>query len=57
MEKGEKDGRTYTNVEDLSRERRQAELARLTSGERITDAALASAEELLTAAEAYKKTL
>lgn len=57
VEKGEKDGRTYTNVEDLSRERRQAELARLTSGERITDAALASAEELLTAAEAYKKTL
>ena len=57
VEKGEKSGRTYTAVEALERKRRQGELARLTSGDRITDAALASAGELLDGAEAYKKTL
>ena len=36
---------------------RQRELARLTSGDRITDAALDSAGELLDGAEAYKKRL
>jgi len=54
VEKGEQDGRTFTKVEQLDRERRQAELARLTSGDRITPAALASAAELLDAADAYK---
>lgn len=54
VEKGEKDGRTYTKVEQLSREKRQAELARLTSGDHITPAALASAAELLDAAQTYK---
>ncbi len=57
VEKGEKDGRTYTAVEALSVERRRAELARLTSGDHITEASLASAGELLDGAEAYKKTL
>ncbi len=57
VEKGERSGRTYTAVEKLDRERRQTELARLTSGERITQAALDSAGELLDSAEAYKKTL
>ncbi len=57
VEKGERDGRTYTAVETLDRARRQAELARLTSGERITQAALDSAGELLDGAGAYKKTL
>jgi len=57
VEKGEKDGRTYTAVEALDRPRRQAELARLSSGERITQAALDSAGELLDGAEAYKKRL
>lgn len=57
VEKGEKEGRTYTAVESLSRERRQAELARLTSGDRITAAALDSAGELLDGAEAYRKSL
>ncbi len=54
VEKGERDGRTYTNVERLSREKRQAELARLTSGDHITPASLTSAAELLDAAQAYK---
>ncbi len=57
VEKGEKEGRTYTAVESLDRERRQAELARLTSGDKITAAALDSAGELLDGAEGYKKTL
>ena len=57
VEKGEKNGRTYTAVEALDRTRRQAELARLTSGEHITQVSLASAGELLDGAEAYKKTL
>lgn len=57
VEKGERNGRTYTAVETLDRPSRQAELARLTSGERITQAALDSAGELLDSAEAYKKTL
>ena len=55
VEKGERDGRTYTQVERLSRQRRCEELARLTSGEHITDATLSAAEELLDGAEAYKK--
>ncbi len=57
VEKGERGGRTYTAVETLDRTRRQGELARLTSGEQITQAALDSAGELLDAAEAYKKTI
>ena len=55
VEKGERDGRTYTQVERLSRERRCEELARLTSGEHITDAALGAAEVLLDGAEAYRE--
>lgn len=54
VEKGEREGRTYTQVERLSRERRMEELARLTSGEHITDATLHAAGELLDGAEAYK---
>ncbi len=57
VEKGEKAGRTYTAVETLDRARRMAELARLTSGDHVTQAALDSAGELLDGAEAYKKTL
>ncbi len=55
VEKGERDGRTYTQVERLTRRRRCEELARLTSGEHITDATLSAAGELLEGAEAYKK--
>ena len=57
VEKGERSGRTFTAVETLDREKRRAELARLTSGDRITDASLVSAGELLDGAEVYKKTI
>ena len=53
VEKGERDGRTYTAVERLDEDRRREELARLTSGTHITPAALASAGELLEAARNY----
>ena len=55
VEKGERGGRTYTRVEQLTRQRRCQELARLTGGARITQALLESAEELIAAAEAYKR--
>ena len=55
VEKGERDGRTYTQVERLNRKRREEELARLTSGEHITEATLHAAGELLDGAEAYKQ--
>lgn len=55
VEKGEKGGRTYTDVAALSEEGRRKELARLTSGDHIGEAALESAGELLRAAAEYKK--
>ena len=57
VEKGEREGRTFTAVERLSRRRRQEELARLTGGGSLTPAQLAGAGELLEAAEAYKRGL
>ena len=54
VEKGERKGRTYTQVLRLDREERKRELARLTGGERMTAAMLAGAEELLAGAEEYK---
>ena len=39
----------------MTRQRRCEELARVTSGEHITDATLGAAGELLDSAEAYKK--
>lgn len=55
VEKGERDGRTYTKVEALELSRRKEEVARLTSGEAITAVALESAGELLEAATQYRK--
>ncbi|WP_297209565.1 DNA repair protein RecN [uncultured Flavonifractor sp.] len=55
VEKGERDGRTYTRVERLARPRREEELARLTSGQHVTEATLHAAGELLDGALAYKK--
>lgn len=55
VEKGERDGRTYTEVERLSRQRRKKELARLTGGAVISNVILDSAGELLDEAEAYKR--
>ena len=55
VEKGERDGRTYTRVERLDRPRRREELARL-SGGASTAILLEGAEELLQKAEAWKQT-
>jgi DNA repair protein RecN (Recombination protein N) len=52
VEKGERDGRTFTAVERLSVERRKEELARLTGGSVVTEATLESAGELLRESEA-----
>lgn len=54
VEKGERDGRTFTSVERLERSRRREELARL-SGGTPTQTMLDGAEELLAAAEQFKK--
>ncbi len=51
VEKGERDGRTYTRVNRLEREQRQHELARLMGGSNVTVAILNSAQELLEQAE------
>ena len=55
VEKGERDGRTFTEVLRLDRSQRKLELARLTGGEAVTEAMLAGAEELISGAEAYKR--
>ncbi len=57
VEKGEKDGRTYTKVTCLNRTQRMEELARITGGAHITDALMKSAEEMLDAAEAYRNAI
>ena len=57
VEKWERDGRTFTNVQRLDREQRRGELARLTGGSHVTDIILQSAEELLREAETFRKTL
>ena len=54
VEKGERDGRTYTSVERLSNESRRAELARLMGGGPASQVLLQSAAELLTQAEQYR---
>lgn len=54
VEKGEAEGRTFTVVEKLNRERRWEELARLTSGDLMTQTALQGAEEMLAQAEEYR---
>ena len=57
VEKGERDGRTYTRVVLLDWEQRKAELARITGGSHVTEALLASAGELLDQAERYRSEL
>lgn len=54
ISKEERKGRTYTDVSRLDREGRKRELARLHGGDNITATTLASAEEQLAAADAYK---
>ncbi len=55
--KEEREGRTYTEVQPLSREGRRGELARLHGGDNITATTLASAEEQLASTERFKETL
>ena len=55
VEKGVRDGRTFTKVQELSRQQRREELARLTGGEQLSQTMLDGAEELLAAAEKFKK--
>ena len=55
VEKGERQGRTYTQVARMDRERRILELARLIGAAAVTPALLKSAGELLDQAEQHKK--
>ena len=55
VQKGEREGRTYTRLERLDRSQRREELARLIGGASITPSLLESAEELLRQAEQQKK--
>ena len=54
VEKGERDGRTFTRVQMLNRQERRKEIARLTGGNHISDTMLTGAEELLSEADAFK---
>ena len=55
IEKTERKGRTYTTVDELDRDGRRREIARLTGGDNITELTMASAEELLSAADSWKE--
>ncbi len=55
IEKSERGGRTYTTVTELDRPGRRREIARLIGGDNITDITTASAEEQLSAADAWKE--
>jgi DNA repair protein RecN (Recombination protein N) len=55
VEKGERDGRTYTAVHKLDTEGRLREIARLHGGDHITQTTLKSAAEQLSAAAEYKR--
>ena len=57
VEKGERNGRTYTEVRRLDREQRRQELARLTGGSHVSQTMLDGAEELLAQAEAFRAEL
>ena len=57
VQKGERDGRTYTHVERLDRAGRGEELARLIGGSSVTDLLRQSAEQLLTEGEKYRNVL
>lgn len=54
VEKGEREGRTFTRVERLTPERRREELARLTGGTEVTPIQLESAGQLLEEAQKYR---
>lgn len=51
IEKSVRDGRTFTEIAALGYEERKHELARIVSGDMVSDAALLNAEEMLTHAK------
>ncbi|MGE4549687.1 MAG: DNA repair protein RecN [Intestinibacillus sp.] len=55
ISKSVRDGRSYTEVSALAKNARVCEIARMISGEAITDTTRSSAQELLDAAAASKK--
>ena len=55
VEKGERNGRTYTKVERLSKEGREEELSRLIGGAQVSEALRRSAAELLEHAREYRE--
>ena len=57
VEKGERGGRTYTEVRRLDRDQRRRELARLTGGSHVSQTMLDGAEELLVQAEKFRAEL
>ena len=57
VEKGARDGRTFTEVRALDREARKRELARITGGNQVTETLLNSAGELLDEAKRYRDAL
>ena len=57
VEKGESGGRTFTKVQELDRQHRREELARLTGGAIVSEVMLSGAEELLLGAEKFKEGL
>ena len=57
VEKGERGGRTYTEVRRLDREQRRQEQARLTGGSHVSQTMLDGAEELLVQAEKFRAEL
>ena len=57
VEKGERNGRTYTEVRRLDREQRRQELARLTGGSHVSQTMLDGAEELLAEAEKFRDSI
>lgn len=57
IEKGEKDGRSFTAVHILDTDERAKELARISSGENITRTWLDASREMLSQCEEYKQSL
>ena len=57
VEKGERGGRTFTQVKALDREARKRELARITGGNTVTETLLHSTAELLDEAKQYRASL
>ena len=51
IEKSEEDGRTYTRIKPLDRQGRVEEIARMVSGENLTETAIQNAREMLSLAD------